>query len=194
MLISKCYKWHIITSFLDGGVLEKLYQVILLKERITVSNIGSQQPFDHLFQSINNKARLHLPPCEHVCLQVLGRVPTISINKTDGCQVYLSKASLDCDIVSAKSSEMNILVPHGEDEYVRSKAVVRLLQPCPSSSFTSSAFGFSTEGVPSTWAVQNRVGRLQTGDRTHWDRRLIDSLSSVNHNLNSLWLKRVLDT
>ncbi|CAN9504025.1 unnamed protein product [Ophioblennius macclurei] len=50
-------------------------------------------------------------------LQVLGRVPTISINKTEGCQVYLSKDSLNCDIVSAKSSEMNILVPEGDDDY-----------------------------------------------------------------------------
>ncbi|XP_026881256.2 adenylyl cyclase-associated protein 2 [Electrophorus electricus] len=50
-------------------------------------------------------------------LQVLGKVPTISINKTEGCHVYLSKESLDCEIVSAKSSEMNILVPQGDDEY-----------------------------------------------------------------------------
>ncbi|XP_015242470.1 PREDICTED: adenylyl cyclase-associated protein 2 isoform X2 [Cyprinodon variegatus] len=50
-------------------------------------------------------------------LQVLGTVPTISINKTEGCQVYLSKAALNCDIVSAKSSEMNILIPVGEDDY-----------------------------------------------------------------------------
>uniref|UniRef100_A0A8C9VEQ7 Adenylyl cyclase-associated protein n=1 Tax=Scleropages formosus TaxID=113540 RepID=A0A8C9VEQ7_SCLFO len=42
---------------------------------------------------------------------VMGKVPTISINKTDGCHVYLSAASLDCEIVSAKSSEMNVLVP-----------------------------------------------------------------------------------
>ncbi|XP_041739890.2 adenylyl cyclase-associated protein 2 isoform X2 [Coregonus clupeaformis] len=49
-------------------------------------------------------------------LQVMGRVPTISINKTEGCQVYLSKDALDCEIVSAKSSEMNILVPQ-DDEY-----------------------------------------------------------------------------
>ncbi|XP_065146635.1 adenylyl cyclase-associated protein 2 isoform X2 [Paramisgurnus dabryanus] len=52
-----------------------------------------------------------------VQLQVLGKVPTISINKTEGCHVYLSKDSLDCEIVSAKSSEMNILVPKGEDDY-----------------------------------------------------------------------------
>lgn len=50
-------------------------------------------------------------------LQVLGTVPTISINKTEGCQVYLSKNSLNCDIVSAKSSEMNIMIPEGEDDY-----------------------------------------------------------------------------
>uniref|UniRef100_A0A3P8XNK3 Adenylyl cyclase-associated protein n=1 Tax=Esox lucius TaxID=8010 RepID=A0A3P8XNK3_ESOLU len=48
-------------------------------------------------------------------LQVTGRVPTISINKTEGCQVYLSKDALDCEIVSAKSSEMNILVPQDDD-------------------------------------------------------------------------------
>ncbi|OPJ71676.1 adenylyl cyclase-associated protein 1 [Patagioenas fasciata monilis] len=44
-------------------------------------------------------------------VQVMGKVPTISINKTDGCHVYLSKDSLDCEIVSAKSSEMNVLIP-----------------------------------------------------------------------------------
>ena len=46
-----------------------------------------------------------------VKVQVMGKVPTISINKTDGCRVYLSENSLDCEIVSAKSSEMNVLIP-----------------------------------------------------------------------------------
>lgn len=55
--------------------------------------------------------------CKSIQLQVLGSVPTISINKTEGCQVYLSKDSLNCDIVSAKSSEMNIMIPEGEDDY-----------------------------------------------------------------------------
>lgn len=48
----------------------------------------------------------------------MGKVPTISINKTEGCHVYLSKDSLNCEIVSAKSSEMNVLIPEGEDDYV----------------------------------------------------------------------------
>uniref|UniRef100_A0A8C8VII7 Cyclase associated actin cytoskeleton regulatory protein 2 n=1 Tax=Pelusios castaneus TaxID=367368 RepID=A0A8C8VII7_9SAUR len=48
-------------------------------------------------------------------IQVMGRVPTISINKTEGCHIYLSEESLDCEIVSAKSSEMNILIPQNAD-------------------------------------------------------------------------------
>ncbi|NXY81631.1 CAP2 protein, partial [Alcedo cyanopectus] len=48
-------------------------------------------------------------------IQVMGRVPTISINKTEGCHIYLSEESLDCEIVSAKSSEMNILIPQDGD-------------------------------------------------------------------------------
>ena len=51
-------------------------------------------------------------------LQVMGKVPTISINKTDGCHVYLSKNSLDCEIVSAKSSEMNVLIPTEGGDFV----------------------------------------------------------------------------
>ena len=50
-----------------------------------------------------------------VTVQVMGKVPTISINKTDGCHVYLSKNSLDCEIVSAKSSEMNVIPTEGGD-------------------------------------------------------------------------------
>ncbi|KFV82865.1 Adenylyl cyclase-associated protein 2 [Struthio camelus australis] len=48
-------------------------------------------------------------------IQVMGKVPTLSINKTEGCHIYLSEESLDCEIVSAKSSEMNILIPQDGD-------------------------------------------------------------------------------
>lgn len=44
-------------------------------------------------------------------LQILGKCPTLTIEKTDGMQVYLSKDSLDVEILTAKSSEMNISVP-----------------------------------------------------------------------------------
>ncbi|KAG9333151.1 hypothetical protein JZ751_013409, partial [Albula glossodonta] len=53
--------------------------------------------------------------CKDMQIQVMGTVPTISINKTDGCHVYLSQEALHCEIISAKSSEMNILLPQGDD-------------------------------------------------------------------------------
>lgn len=49
--------------------------------------------------------------------QVLHKVPTVNIDKTDGCMVYLSKDSLNAQIVSAKSSEMNILIPDSSGEF-----------------------------------------------------------------------------
>lgn len=56
--------------------------------------------------------------CQSVQMQVFGKVPTVSIDKTDGCQVYLSPDALDVEIVSSKSSEMNILVPQPNGDYV----------------------------------------------------------------------------
>ncbi|XP_037693371.1 adenylyl cyclase-associated protein 2-like [Choloepus didactylus] len=52
---------------------------------------------------------------EDIQIQVMGRVPTISINKTEGCHIYLREDALDCAIVSATSSEMNILIPQDGD-------------------------------------------------------------------------------
>ena len=47
--------------------------------------------------------------------QVLGKVPTISIDKTEGCQMYLSRGSVGTEIVTDKSSAINVLIPNGDD-------------------------------------------------------------------------------
>lgn len=44
-------------------------------------------------------------------LQILNKCPTISADKTDGLQIYLSKTSLDTEILTAKSSEINVSIP-----------------------------------------------------------------------------------
>lgn len=49
---------------------------------------------------------------------MFGKVPTISVDKTDGCQIYLSLDSLDVEVVTSKSSEMNILIPAANGDYV----------------------------------------------------------------------------
>ena len=54
--------------------------------------------------------------CQSMQAQTTGKVNTISIDKTDGAQVYLSEACIGADIITAKSSEMNIMVPNKDDE------------------------------------------------------------------------------
>lgn len=50
-------------------------------------------------------------------VQILGKVPTILIDGTDCGQIYLSKDSLDVEIVTAKSSSINVSLPvEGEEE------------------------------------------------------------------------------
>nr|XP_027212254.1 adenylyl cyclase-associated protein 1-like isoform X2 [Penaeus vannamei] len=56
--------------------------------------------------------------CQSCKVQVMGIMPTITIEKTDGCHVYLSKQSLNTEIITAKSSEMNILIPKEDGEFV----------------------------------------------------------------------------
>jgi adenylyl cyclase-associated protein len=47
--------------------------------------------------------------CKSCQLQITGRAPTVVIDKTDGLQLYLSKESMDIEILTAKSSEMNVV-------------------------------------------------------------------------------------
>lgn len=53
--------------------------------------------------------------CNGVEVQSQGSAPTISVDNTSGCQLYLSKESLEASITTAKSSEINVLVPASED-------------------------------------------------------------------------------
>ncbi|KAK1293411.1 hypothetical protein QJS10_CPB17g02178 [Acorus calamus] len=51
--------------------------------------------------------------CNGVEVQCQGSAPTISVDNTGGCQLYLSKDSLQASITTAKSSEINVLIPGG---------------------------------------------------------------------------------
>lgn len=52
--------------------------------------------------------------CNALEVQCQGSAPTISVDNTSGCQLYLSKDSLETAITTAKSSEINVLVPGAE--------------------------------------------------------------------------------
>jgi len=56
--------------------------------------------------------------CQSVQLQSLGTCPSVLIAKTDGCRVLLNEKSMNAEIVTSKSSEMNIGVPDEENLFV----------------------------------------------------------------------------
>jgi len=53
---------------------------------------------------------------QSVQVQVTGKAPTVSIDKTDGAQIYLSREGLATEVLSSKSSEMNVLIPGVKEE------------------------------------------------------------------------------
>lgn len=55
--------------------------------------------------------------CKSMKAQVTDRVPTIQIEKTDGCHIYLSDVSRDTEFITSKSSEMSVNVPIEDGEY-----------------------------------------------------------------------------
>lgn len=48
-------------------------------------------------------------------VQVTGKAPTVGVDKTDGFHLFLSKDSLDTELLSSKSSEVNVSWPQDED-------------------------------------------------------------------------------
>ena len=50
--------------------------------------------------------------------QINGQVPQVTVAKVGNIQIYLSKDSLNSQLISSESTGMNISVPGPEDEYV----------------------------------------------------------------------------
>jgi len=66
-------------------------------------------------------AAMDIVNCTSCKLQVNDRAPTVSIDKTDGCQVFVQRATgLGTEFVTAKSSEVNICLVEENGEYTES--------------------------------------------------------------------------
>jgi hypothetical protein len=51
-----------------------------------------------------------------VKVQILGSVPTINVDKTDGVQIFLSETCVGASIITSKSSEMNVMIPGATED------------------------------------------------------------------------------
>lgn len=88
---------------------------VVVKNKINSIVMDSCKKSSIVFESLVSSAEFI--NCQSVQMQVLGKVPTITIDKTDGCQMYLSKDSLSTEIVTSKSSELNVMVPKADGDY-----------------------------------------------------------------------------
>lgn len=59
--------------------------------------------------------------------QSMGKVPTINVEKTDGALLYLSKDSMDAEIVTAKCSAINVSVPDETGDFVSVELISQLI-------------------------------------------------------------------
>ncbi|KAI5478216.1 hypothetical protein MNV49_005384, partial [Pseudohyphozyma bogoriensis] len=102
--------------------------VIQIKGKVNAVSLANCTKVSILLDSTVSSLEISNSPSFTV--QVLGKVPTILIDGTDGGQVYLSKESLDVEIVTAKSSSINISLPvPGEEEGIfEEKAVPEQLK------------------------------------------------------------------
>ncbi|EEY70080.1 adenylyl cyclase-associated protein, putative [Phytophthora infestans T30-4] len=68
----------------------------------------------------NAVSSIEVVNCKSVQVQCKGVVPSVAIDKTDGCLVYISWEGREVQFVTSKSSEMNVAFPQGagSDDYV----------------------------------------------------------------------------
>nr|CAD1829986.1 unnamed protein product [Ananas comosus var. bracteatus] len=101
--------------------------------------------------------------CNSVEVQCEGSAPTISIDNTSGCQLYLGKDSLETSITTAKSSEVNVLVPGAgpDGDWAKHPLPQQFVHTFRDGQFTTSPVSHSG-GLSSTNALLQAIPGLMT--------------------------------
>ncbi|OZC06150.1 DE Adenylate cyclase associated [Onchocerca flexuosa] len=89
--------------------------VIQIKGKVNSITLDSCKKTSVVFDNL--LSQFEVINCQSVQIQTLGTMPTLSIQKTDGCQVYLSENAINAEIITSKSSEMNVLVPGADGDF-----------------------------------------------------------------------------
>jgi len=88
--------------------------VVQVKGKVNQITLDSCKKTQLVFDSV--MAGFELVNSTSCKAQVTGSVGTINVEKSDGTQLILSKDAVKADIISAKSSELNIIVPGATDD------------------------------------------------------------------------------
>ncbi|GAA5848515.1 hypothetical protein JCM8547_004536 [Rhodosporidiobolus lusitaniae] len=102
--------------------------IIQIKGKVNAVSLVNCPKTSILLNSLVSSLSISSSPSFTV--QILGKVPTVLLDGCDSGQVYLSKDSLDAEIITAKCSAINVSLPvEGEEEGVfEEKAVPEQLK------------------------------------------------------------------
>eukprot|EP00250_Pteridium_aquilinum_P002137 c12340_g1_i1 orf=342-1844(-) len=103
LVISKCNAWQSVYIF---GCRDSVIQIQGKVNNITLDKCRKTGV---VFKDV--VSAFEVVNCTSVEVQCQSTAPSISVDNTTGCQIYLSKTSLGTCITTAKSSEINVLVP-----------------------------------------------------------------------------------
>lgn len=87
---------------------------IQVKGKINAITMDSCSRTSVVFESL--VSTMDIVNCNSVEAQVTGKVPSMSVDKTSGCQLYIGKDALDTEIFTSKSDQMNVLIPGATPE------------------------------------------------------------------------------
>jgi len=93
---------------------------IQIKGKVNTITVDNCEKTAVVFE--NAIASFEVVNCRSLEVQVIGKVPAIAIDKTSGIQLYLSKDSLESEIITSKSDQMNVLIP-GPDQDMEEKNI-----------------------------------------------------------------------
>lgn len=88
--------------------------IIYVKDKINSIALDGCKKCQVVFADV--VSGVELVDCDACKLQCTGTVNTVSIDKSQGIQVILNEASLKAEILTAKCSELNVIVPGSEFE------------------------------------------------------------------------------
>jgi len=88
--------------------------VIQVKGKVNAITVDDCLKTAVVFENV--VASFEIVNCRSVEVQATSKVPSIAVDKTSGCQIYLGKEALETEIITSKSSEMNVLIPSQSED------------------------------------------------------------------------------
>ncbi|XP_054158132.1 adenylyl cyclase-associated protein 1-like [Oppia nitens] len=90
--------------------------VLQVKGKVNSITVDLSKKFSIVFDNIVSV--VEFINSQKIQAQAMGVVPTVTVDKVDNFELYLGKDSLKCEIISSKSSGINISVPNSSGDYV----------------------------------------------------------------------------